>query len=87
LKDLDTPEGITHGELLETVRAILTGGAETVATALCATIYYLCRSPAVFDKLKAEIRGTFSSYDAINKDSVLKLDYLSAVINESLRIM
>lgn len=39
-----------------------------------------------FDKLKAELRSTFSSLEEITGRSTMKCKYLSAVIQEGLRI-
>ena len=61
-------------------------GGETVATFLTAATYYLCKTPDTLQKLQAEIRGRFQSFDEINASSALQLPYLQAVISEGLRI-
>lgn len=61
-------------------------GGETVATFLTATTYYLCKTPGALQKLKAEIRDRFQSYEEIDASAALQLPYLQAVINEGLRI-
>jgi cytochrome P450 len=40
----------------------------------------------VYEKLVKEIRGAFKEGNEINMQSVQKLDYLLAVINEALRL-
>jgi cytochrome P450 len=61
-------------------------GGETVATFLAATTFYLLRDDAVYQKLKAEIRGQFNTYEEITCATAQNLPYLQAVISEGLRI-
>jgi Cytochrome P450 len=61
-------------------------GGETVATFLAATTFYLLRNDAVYQKLKAEIRGQFNTYAEITCATAQSLPYLQAVISEGLRI-
>lgn len=61
-------------------------GGETVATFLAATTFYLLRDDSVYQKLKAEIRGQFTTYKEINCATAQNLPYLQAVISEGLRI-
>jgi cytochrome P450 len=61
-------------------------GGETTATTLAAVMFYLLKSPKAMDKLKAEIRSRFTTYDEIDSTSALQLPYLQATINEALRI-
>lgn len=63
-----------------------TAGSETTATALSCITYYLLRSPDVRQKLQAEIRGAFKSYDEINVLTASNLKYLHAVALEGMRI-
>lgn len=49
-------------------------------------MYYLLKTPRVLKKVEAEIRGRYTTYDAIDSTSALQLPYLQAVINEALRI-
>lgn len=61
-------------------------GAETTATFLAATTYYLLRNPACLARVQEEVRGRFSSYDEINATAAKQLTYLQAVISEGLRM-
>ena len=61
-------------------------GSETTATALTALVNLLLTHSTVYETLKAEIRGAFSSANEIEGDSTSRLSYLSAVIEETLRI-
>ncbi|RYP45645.1 hypothetical protein DL768_008034 [Monosporascus sp. mg162] len=62
------------------------GGSETTATALSGVTYLLLTHPEVLEKLNREVRSAFASADEITINSVGKLSYLLAVLNESLRL-
>lgn len=64
----------------------LTAGAETSATVLTATTYYLATHPEAHEKLRAEVTEAFSSYDKITGDATAALPYLHAVLEETMRI-
>ncbi|CAN8101611.1 unnamed protein product [Discula destructiva] len=83
---LNQPGGITLGELQRSFEIITTAASDTAATCIIAAVYYLSQNPRVYEKLKAEIRGTFASEAAINIEAVRDLPYLLAVLKESLRI-
>lgn len=61
-------------------------GSETTATALATTTYFLLRTPAAWDKLAAEVRAAFTSYDEIKHSSTQSLPYLSAALSEGMRM-
>lgn len=61
-------------------------GSETTATALACITYYLLKTPGVLCTLRTEIRTSFDSYDQINDASTAKLEYLSSVIREGMRM-
>lgn len=85
-KTLNTPTGLNTNEAVETATTIIVGGSETTATLLSGALYYLCLSPSVLSKLTAEVRSAFTSESEINMVSVNSLDYMLAVLNETLRI-
>lgn len=60
--------------------------SSVVAHSLLFVVWYLSKNPEAFERLKKEIRETFTSQDAINQDSANKLPYLNAVLEESMRI-
>jgi cytochrome P450 len=67
----------------------LTAGAETSATALAATVWYLSR-PAYahcLARLQDEVRNGFARYEDITGDAVAQLPYLNAVLEETMRLM
>jgi len=49
-------------------------------------VYYLCKHPAIKEKLINEIRAAFTADDDITFAKSVRLPYLNAVIEESLRI-
>ncbi|KAJ7454733.1 cytochrome P450 [Mycena latifolia] len=59
-------------------------GAETTSTTLCNLIWFLCRNPAAYRRLQAEVddpkRNTWGPA------SQARMPYLNAVINEALRL-
>lgn len=48
--------------------------------------YYLAKNPDVYDKLKSEIRGSFSSREEMTLARLANLVYLNLVIREGLRM-
>ncbi|KAF5861253.1 hypothetical protein ETB97_000445 [Aspergillus alliaceus] len=52
----------------------------TVATFLAAATFYLLRNDAVYQKLKAEIRGQFKTYAEVTCITAQTLPYLQAVM-------
>lgn len=65
---------------------LMLGGSETSSTALAAATYYLTLCPGVLAKLTAEIFSTVESEADINVHTIQNLPYLSAVMDETLRI-
>lgn len=58
----------------------------TTSLALTAALHYLLRTPDKFDILRREIRSTFKTVDEITVNSTARLNYLTATINEALRL-
>lgn len=61
-------------------------GAETTATFLAATTYYLLRNPKCLKRAQQEIVDRFPTYHEINATEARQLPYLQAIISEGLRI-
>ena len=87
LESLNTPSGISTAELESTVRQLIVGAADTAATNLTSSTYYLLSHPAALSRLVNEIRTAFPTNSSITKDTVATLPYLNAVLNECLRIL
>ncbi|KAJ5113440.1 hypothetical protein N7456_001974 [Penicillium angulare] len=64
---------------------LLLAGSETTATTLSGATYFLLSHPDILSRLQKEIRTTFSTPEQITINSVSKLPYLLAVLNETLR--
>lgn len=79
-------EKLSKADITTNSVLIVGGGAETTSTCLSATIYHLCKTPRVMEKLKAEVRKTFASSDEITLRATAEMPYVKATIDESLRI-
>ncbi|KAK5991610.1 Cytochrome P450 monooxygenase 1 [Cladobotryum mycophilum] len=60
--------------------------SQTTAAFLTASFCLLCQNPEAFQKLKDEIRTTFSDTDYIGVASTEELPYLDACLQETLRL-
>lgn len=76
---------ISDWEMAAHSQALIAAGSETSATLLSGLTYYLCRTPEVYTKLKEEVRWRFRSSEEITSQNAT-FPYLTAVINETLRI-
>ncbi|OCK80089.1 benzoate 4-monooxygenase cytochrome P450 [Lepidopterella palustris CBS 459.81] len=73
-------------ELLADSVLFISAGADTVATALAASFFYLVHNPATLAKATAEVRGAFSSAEEIKSGKALdSCLYIDGVMEESLR--
>ncbi|KAI0870729.1 cytochrome P450 [Hypoxylon argillaceum] len=77
---------VDREEMTAHASTLIIAGGETVATFLAATVYYLLKTPEVYDTMRKEIRNRFPTYESINATSAQQLPYLQAVISEGLRI-
>lgn len=65
---------------------LVLAGSETTATLLSGCTYLLLTNPDKMEKLKHEVRSTFSSDSEIMASSVNNLTYMLGVLNEALRL-
>jgi len=65
---------------------LILAGSETTATTLAGATYFLATHPDVLARLQREVRTAFKSADEITIASVNRLQYMLAVLNESLRM-
>ncbi|GME24115.1 cytochrome p450 [Neofusicoccum parvum] len=100
-KRLDQAEGVEHADIwsfVERKQDVLTrsemhinasvfmaAGTETTATALCGAVWYLTGNPEKMKKLVEEVRGE-AGVEEFTMETLARLPYLNAVINESLRL-
>lgn len=83
--DNQSGQGMSPGEMLNNAAVMVVAGSETTSSVLCGATFLLCK----FEKLgKAthEIRSTFKRSEDINLLAVSQLPYLTAVIDETLRM-
>lgn len=86
LREMKGGERLTEAEITANSILIVGGGAETTSTCLSATLYHLCKTPRVMQKLRQELRRTFGSSEEITIKACSNMPYLKATIYESLRI-
>ncbi|CAF9942779.1 MAG: hypothetical protein ALECFALPRED_010018 [Alectoria fallacina] len=79
-------KGLTDEEVHVNAALLIAAGSETSATLCSAAVYYLCMNKNAYDKVRDEVRTAFPNESDITFTSVPQLPYLSAVVDESLRI-
>lgn len=78
---------LSDTEIEANAGVIASASTNTTNTTLLGTVTFLLRFPETLDRLTDEVRGTFTTNENIKLDSLVKLPYLSAVIEEGLRIV
>jgi cytochrome P450 len=78
-------DGMSPGEMLNNAAVMVVAGSETTSSALCGAAYLLCKFRKMH-KAVAEVREAFPAADRISLASVSRLPYLTAVIDETLRM-
>ena len=86
LEKSNGPDALSTEEHHSIASLFMIAGTETTATALSGTTYYLLQNPDKLEKLTAEIRSAFSSFDDISLDGLARLKYLQAVLQEGMRM-
>jgi cytochrome P450 len=84
--DPKNEERMSLQEIETTFNILVIAGSETTASALAGTTGYLLKNPICLATLVQEIRSNFEEETDINLSSLGKLPYLSAVIEEGLRM-
>ncbi|KAI4094223.1 MAG: hypothetical protein LQ344_002302 [Seirophora lacunosa] len=77
---------MTREEMDSNGSFLVLAGSETNALTCASTTWFFLKNPAVYDRLKKEIREAFKTMDEITVAASSKLPYLHAVINEALRL-
>lgn len=70
----------------ETAAALLVAGSDTTANTLMVVTYYLTTHPKVLARLTSEVRSAFKRPSDVTAVSVNSLEYMLAVLSETLRI-
>lgn len=79
-------KGLTMGEIQSNASLFIVAGSDSVATVLTGTIFYLLQNPEIMRKLTDEVRTTFKTEDEIDAQSVARLPYMLACLDETNRI-
>jgi cytochrome P450 len=79
-------KGLTKTELEVNSLAMVIAGSQLTTVALTTATFLLLTNPATYDRLCKEIRTAFLREKDITITTTTSLPYLSAVINETLRI-
>jgi hypothetical protein len=66
---------------------LVVAGSETTATTIAAALYFLLTNPSAYDRVQTEVRSSFKSEADINIESVNKLEYMLASLNETMRML
>jgi cytochrome P450 len=86
IDDEKDTKGMSMDEIYAFMPILLLAGSETTATLLSGMTWLLLTHRNKYQKLLDEVRGAFTSESEINLDSVSKLKYLLAVLEESMRM-
>ena len=79
-------EKVTSDELELNMAIFVFAGSETSSTAMASTLFGLLSTPRAMARVVEEIRSIFAHEEDIDIASTSKLEYLTAVINEGLRL-
>ncbi|KAJ5974338.1 hypothetical protein N7481_011548 [Penicillium waksmanii] len=77
---------MSRAEIHSNAFILIIAGSETAATCVTGCIYYLCMYPQTLTRLVNEIRSSFESETEMTFRTIATLKYLSAVIEEGLRM-
>lgn len=86
VKLVEPGNGVSEAEQLSNAELLIGAGSETTATSLSGTVYLLLRNPECMAKLVKEVRSAFNTEAEMTFAAVDKLEYVGAVLNESLRM-
>ena len=81
-----THQGMSRDEIYANFNLLIMAGSETAAAAMAGCFYFLDKNPEVNDRLMHEIRSEFKSEEQITVKALTELPYLTAVLQESMRI-
>ncbi|CAG2119273.1 unnamed protein product [Medioppia subpectinata] len=77
---------ITNEEILANAWDFFTTGYESMATTLSFASYELSRKPEIQERLHDEVRASLDANGEIEYDQLGKMNYLDAVVSETLRL-
>jgi cytochrome P450 len=77
---------LTRPEIDSAAVVLMLAGSDTTPSILCGLTYLLLSHEVILAKLVQEIRSSFNSDSSIDLESVSKLEYLGACIEEAFRV-
>ena len=83
--DEETGQGMDEEELFGEVFTFLFAGHETSSVALSWSLYYLAQYPDIQEKIRREVKETLTEQEG-SWEAYESMEYLTAVINESMRL-
>lgn len=83
--DNEGGQGMSRGEMLNNAAVMVVAGSETTSSVLCGATFLLCASGKA-QKAAQEVRSAYSNPHEMDLVSVSQLKYLTAVIDETLRM-
>ncbi|EOD50699.1 putative cytochrome p450 protein [Neofusicoccum parvum UCRNP2] len=86
LRDGGDGARLERGKMHSNAALFMLAGTETTATLLSGLTYHLLRAPDKLRVLLAEIRGAFAAVDEMDLVNLQRLPYLSACVEEGLRM-
>jgi cytochrome P450 len=85
LSNKNPEDQLSKSAMYENGITLVVAGSETTATLLTGVTYFLCKNPEALRKVREEVRGRFQRDEEITLKAVNELQYVLAVLNESLR--
>ncbi|EJD00230.1 high nitrogen upregulated cytochrome P450 monooxygenase 2 [Fomitiporia mediterranea MF3/22] len=88
-EERELPKNVPLSELASDAFLAITAGSDTTSTTLATIFFYILTHEEVYTKLKAEVDDLLPPsrrFDDINMKEVNKMNYLTCVIHESLRL-
>lgn len=79
-------EVIPPDEIENNMTLLVFAGSETTSSAMSAILNQLMRNPEALQRASAEVRSAFGDEDEILVANVTKLEYLTAIIKEGIRL-
>lgn len=76
---------LSREEMHINAATFMAAGTETTATALCGVVWFLARDGEAMGKVTEEVRG-LKGEEEMTMDTLARLPYLNAVINEAMRL-
>ena len=84
--DANPSDTLSKAEIVANSMNLIVGGSDPVSTVLAGALNHLVKTPEALRKLVSEVRSHFQSETEISAATVKSLSYLTAVLQEALRL-